>query len=164
MTDQAGLNADESGDDENQPSSLDELTHAELGFLYQESTETVRFAKTQQWWTVGATLLVFGAVVGVAKLVSADKGYLDLLTVVIILLTMAVIFTLVVYQMWQHTEAMKIEMIAGHYSDLFRRVRRLKSRNEANIQRYLLLVFMVFAVILGAVTAYFGLQQLLLHS
>ena len=58
----------------------------------------------------------------------------------------------------------KIENIAAHYSDLFREVRKLKSPNEANIQRYLLLVFMVFAVILGAVTAYFGLQQLHLHG
>ena len=164
MTDQSGLNAEKSADDEHQSSSLDELTHAELGFLYQESTETVRFAKTQQWWTVGSTLLVFGALVGIAKLVSADKGYIDLLTVVIILLTMAVIFTLVVYQMWQHTEMMKIEQIAARYSDLFREVRKLKSRNEANIQRYLLLAFMVFTVTIGAATAYFGLQQLLLQG
>jgi phage shock protein PspC (stress-responsive transcriptional regulator) len=164
MTDQSGLNAEESADGEHQSSTLDELTHAELGFLYQESTETVRFAKTQQWWTVGSTLLVFGALVGIAKLVSADKGYVDLLTVVIILLTMAVIFTLVVYQMWQHTEMMKIENIAAYYSDLFRDVRKLKSRNEANIQRYLLLAFMVFTVTIGAPTAYFGLQQLLLQG
>ena len=164
MTDQSGLNAEESADDESQPSSLDELTHAELGFLYQESTKTVRFAKNQQWWTVGSTLLVFGTLVGIAKLVSADKGYIDLLTVVIILLTMAVIFTLVVYQVWQHTEMMKIEKITAHYSDLFREVRKLKSRNEANIQRYLLLTFMIFTVIIGGVTAYFGLQQLLLQG
>jgi len=77
---------------------------------------------------------------------------------------MAVIFTLVVYQMWQHTEMMKIENIAAYYSDLFRDVRKLKSRNEANIQRYLLLAFMVFTVTIGAPTAYFGLQQLLLQG
>ncbi len=164
MSEQSGPTPESRDDDESQPSSLDELTHAELGFLYRESTETVRFAKTQQWWTVGSTLLVFGAIIVIAKFVAADKGYIDLLTVVIILLAMAVIFTLVVYQFWQHTEMMKIETVAGHYSDLFRQVRRLKSRNEANIQRYLLLVFMIITVILGAVTTYFGLQQLLLNA
>lgn len=164
MSDQSGLNAEEETSVENQPSLLDELTHTELGLLYRESTETVRFAKTQQWWTVGATLLVFGALVVVAKFVSADEGFVDLLTIVIILLAMAVIFTLVVYQFWQHTEMAKIEMMARHFSDLFRDVRRRKSRNEANIQRYLLLAFMVMVIVLGAATTHLALQQLLLHS
>jgi len=148
---------------ENEPSSLDELTHAELSLLYKESTDTVRFAKHLQWWTVGSTLVAFLALVGMAKLVSADRVFANQLTGVIILLTMAVIFTLVVYQFWQHTELAKIEAISKNFSSLFTDIRRLKSRREANVHRYLLLVFMIAVVLLGAVVTYLGLLQLVAH-
>jgi len=145
----------------NEPSSLDDNTHAEMITLYKESTETIRFAKHMQWWTVGSTLLAYGAMVGIAKLVGADKGYADLLTWVIILTTLSVIFTLTVYQFWQHTENQKITEINHHMSSLFGRVRYLKSSNEANIHRYLLLVFMVVTVVLGAVVSQFALVRIL---
>ena len=88
------------GDDETEFSatSLDDTTHAEMSLLYRESTDTVRFAKHLQWWTVGSTLIAYLALIGIAKLVSADRAFTNQLTAVIILLTMAVIFTLVVYQ------------------------------------------------------------------
>ena len=58
----------------------------------------------------------------------------------------------------------KIELIATNYSDLFQKIRRLKSGTEANIQRYMLLLFMIMTVVLGALTTHLGLQQLLLHG
>ena len=84
-----------------------------------------------------------------------------MLTWGIILLTMGVIFTLIVYQFWQHTESLKINEINKHMSTLFKRVRRMKSFREANIHRYMLLVFMVVAIILGAFVTHSGLMQLL---
>ncbi len=148
---------------ENEPSELDEQTHQEMAVLYKESTDTVRFAKHLQWWTVGSTLLAFGAILGVAKLVTADKGYTDILTGVVIVLTLAVIFTIVVYQFWQHTELVKIEEINRHFSTLFTRIRRIKSKREANVHRYLLLIFMISVIVMGAVVTYLGLIQLLAH-
>jgi len=153
----------ENGRAENEPSSLDELTHAELSLLYKESTDTVRFAKHLQWWTVGSTLVAFLALIGMAKLVSSDRVFANQLTGVIILLTMAVIFTLVVYQFWQHTELAKIEAISKNFSSLFTDIRRLKSRREANVHRYLLLLFMIAVILLGAVVTYLGLLQLVEH-
>ena len=157
--------SDESDDSieefENEPSSLDELSHAEMIALYRESTDTMRFAKHLQWWTVGSTLLVFGGLIGIAKLVSADRGYTDLLTWIVILLTMSVIFTLIVYQFWQHTESLKINEVSKHMSSLFTHVRKIKSYREANIHRYLLLTFMVLTLILGAIVTRYGLVQML---
>jgi hypothetical protein len=148
---------------ENEPSMLDELTHAELSLLYKESTDTVRFAKNLQWWTVGSTLITFLALIGIARMVSADRVFTSQITGVVILLTMAVIFTLVVYQFWQHTELAKIEVISRNFSSMFTDIRRMKSRREANVHRYLLLGFMIAVVLMGAVVTYLGLLQLVLH-
>ncbi|MBT3787720.1 MAG: hypothetical protein HN725_10180 [Alphaproteobacteria bacterium] len=141
------------------PTAVDEQTHAELCLLYKESTDTVRFAKHLQWWTLGSTLMSFGAIVMLGKYVGTDMTYANQLTGAVILVTMGVIFTLIVYQFWQHNELRKIREISLHMSNLFGRIRRMKSRREANIQRYLLLIFMISTVILGAVIAYLGLQQ-----
>jgi hypothetical protein len=141
------------------PTAVDEQTHAELLLLYRESTDTVRFAKHLQWWTLGSTLLAFGGIILLGKYVGANISYANQLTGAVILVTMGVIFTLVVYQFWQHNELRKVEEISHHLSNLFIKVRRLKSRREANIQRYLLLIFMISTVVLGAILAYLGLQQ-----
>ena len=142
-----------------EPSTVDEMTHAELCLLYKESTDTVRFAKHLQWWTLGSTLIAYGAIVMLAKYVGSDISYANQLTAIVILITMGVIFTLVVYQFWQHNELRKIQIVSMHMSNLFGRIRRIKSRREANIQRYLLLTFMIGTIIMGAIVAYLGLQQ-----
>jgi carbon starvation protein CstA len=94
-----------------------------------------------------------------AKYVGSDISYANQLTAIVILVTMGVIFTLVVYQFWQHNELRKIQFVSMHMSNLFGRIRRIKSRREANIQRYLLLTFMIGTIIMGAIVAYLGLQQ-----
>ncbi len=59
-------------------SELDDLTHAELLMLYQDSTVSVRFARERQWKLVGAALLLFAAIVAIPELVEistfAAKG------------------------------------------------------------------------------------------
>ncbi len=112
---------------------------------------------------MGSTLLANLALIGVAKLVVADRAFTGQLTMVAIILAMAVIFTLAVYQFWQHTELAKIEEISRHMSSLFSKIRRFKSRREANVHRHLLLAFMICAVVLGAAITHFSLQQLLAH-
>jgi len=155
--------SDDNDRDEFEPSALDELTHAEMSLLYRESTDTVRFAKQLQWWTMGSTLLAYLALIAVAKLVVADRAFTGQLTLVVIILAMVVIFTLSVYQFWQHTELAKIEEISRHMSSLFSKIRRFKSRREANVHRHLLLAFMICGILLGAVFTHFSLQQLLGH-
>jgi len=143
---------------ENKPSNLDSLTHRELETLYKESTETIRFAKKLQWWTLGSTLLTFGGMIGITKLVNADQAFGQMMSLLNILLAVAVVFALVTYQMWQHTEAKKIEVISRNYSSLFTRIRRFKSKREANIQRYIMLLFLILAVIMGAIVTHMGIS------
>jgi len=144
---------------ENEPSPLDDNTHAELCLLYKESADTLRFAKYMQWWTVGSTLLVFGSFIFIAKFVGADMAYAKILTGLIIFIAMAVIFTLIIYQTWQYNEQHKIEEIGKHFSSLFGKVRRIKSKRESNMHRYLLLVFMSITVVIGGAVSYFGVLQ-----
>ncbi len=145
---------------ENTPSSYDELTHAEMRLLYEDSSKNVRFAKYLQWWTLGSTLVVDGAFLAIAKFVSADMDYANKLTAMIIVLTTAVIATLIIYQFWQYTELRKIDKISKGFSTAFRRVRVVKSKLEANIHRYLLLIFMILAVIMGSIVSYYGVLQI----
>ena len=146
---------------ENEPTSLEESSHLEMITLFKESASSIRFAKHMQWWTVGSTLLAFGAIIGIAKLVSADQEFTNILKAIVILLTTSVILTLVIYQFWQHTNLLKMEEITKNMSSLFVKVRRIKSKREANIHRYLLILFMVSTLALGATVTYLGLEQML---
>ncbi len=141
---------DEVAEFENEPSSLDDLSHAELCMLYKESTESIRFTKTQQWGTVGATLLLFGGMITIAHFAppgSRLEGYLSGSTIVI---ACVAIFVLIIYQFWQYNEVRKITYMAKQFSSLLREVRSLKSASEGNFHRYTFLIFMISMVILGA--------------
>ncbi|MBT3559152.1 MAG: hypothetical protein HN644_05530 [Rhodospirillales bacterium] len=154
---------DDSGDrdgGEVTPSELDELSHAELQMLYRESTETLRFVKNMQWRVVGSTLLTLGGMVVIASMVDADKSLTNTFMGISILLCVGVVFTLIIYQFWQHNEIMKIDAMNSHFSSLFAKVRAKKSRMEGNIHRYLLLFFMIVTVILGVTVAHLALSRI----
>lgn len=142
------------------PSALDDNTHAEVRALYAESTETLRFVKTHQWKTVGATLLTFLGLIFIAGFVDADKALTQKFMAITILMTTSVIFTLIIYQFWMHNETRKIDAMGKHMSSLFREIRGIKSRREGNLHRYTLLVFMIVSVVFGAVVVHLALSKI----
>lgn len=142
-----------------EPSNLDDKTHTEMCMLYKEAIDSLRFAKYMQWWTVGSTLLVFFAFIGIAEFVGADMTYAKILTALTIFIAMSGIFVLIIYQVWQFNETQKINDIATHLSTLFTHVRRIKSKREADIHRYILLFFMMVTIIIAAVVSYYGVLQ-----
>ena len=141
-------------------SELDGKTHGELCMLYAESTETLRFVKNHQWKTVGATLLTYLGLVFVAGWVEAGPAMTNKLMAITILLATSVIFTLVIYQFWMHNEMAKIDRMNPHMSNLFRRIRAVKSTREGNVHRYTLLFFMAIVVALGAVVVHLALERI----
>lgn len=145
---------------ENEPSSLDENTHLELQLLYRESIDAIRFAKHIQWWTVGSALLMFFAFIGIAKFVDANMNYAKILTALVIFIAMSSISALVIYQFWQYNEQIKIAEITKHFSSLFKKIRRIKSKRESDVHRYMLLVFMISLIVIGGVMAYNGILQI----
>lgn len=144
------------------PSALDENTHAEVRWLYAESTETLRFVKNHQWRTVGATLLTFLGLIFIAHTVRADLALTQKLMGITIILTTAAIFTLIIYQFWMHNEQRKIDAMAEHMSSLFRDIRAIKSPREGNLHRYTLLMFIILTVLLGAVVVHLAMQRIAL--
>ena len=139
------------------PTSVDERTHAELIHLYRESADSIRFAKSQQWKTLGTSLLTFGALLIIREAFRDNIWFMKAMFTVSILLAGAAIYTLVIYQVWQNTEREKIAKISAHFSSLSREIRAIKSDRESNVFRYILLVFLIAGVLIGcmiALTAY----------
>ncbi|HIP76869.1 MAG TPA: hypothetical protein EYH07_00165 [Kiloniellaceae bacterium] len=134
---------------ENIPSELDDLTHAEMRMLYAESVEVIRFAKTQQWKSVGAILVVFIALMGLSQLAEQKPLLINLIIAVSFVCSGGVIYSLALYQAWQNTERRKLREIGLHLSSYAKAIRAINSSREANVHRYTLLVFMIVSVLMG---------------
>lgn len=63
------------------------------------------------------------------------------------------------YQFLQFNKHQKIREISRHFSALFRRKRKVKSRCESNFHRYTLLTFMTSTFVTGGVVSYYGALQ-----
>ncbi len=132
-----------------EPSELDERTHAELLELYRASTDTIRFAKHQQWGTLGGTLSVF-VLLGLAGDYASKTGFLFKLCMIIsLVLSVGAIYSLVIYQFWQNAEREKMNLIAERFSNLTRHIRGVVTERERNFHRYVLLFFMMASIVLG---------------
>jgi hypothetical protein len=132
-----------------EPSELDEATHAESLTLYRDSQDNIRFAKGLQWKTLGGTLGIF-VLLGFAGFNSDQReGYLKTLIVISWAISAGAIYSACILQSWQNTEREKLRKIVAALSNLFRAVYRIKSKTEANIHRYILLVFMAITMLIG---------------
>ena len=143
-----------------QETELDEATHAEMLMLYSESADSIRFAKTQQWKSVGATLLIFAGMMAVAHLTAANVTLVKVIVVMSFLVSAAAIYALALYQAWQNTEREKLREIAKVFSNLFVKIRTIKSRREANVHRYTQLAFMILSILIGNAILIMNLQGL----
>lgn len=141
-------------------SDLDDLTHAEMLMLYAESADSIRFAKAQQWKSVGATLLVFAGLMLVAHFTKDNIVLVKTAAFTSFLFSVAAIYTLVLYQVWQNTEREKLREISKALSNLFIKIRTIKSSREANFHRYTLLCFMAIAILIGNAILIMDLQTL----
>lgn len=131
-----------------EPSDLDELTHAEMLELYRISTEQIRFAKHQQWGTLGGTLALF-VLLGLVGDYASKTGFLFKLSLIIsLVLSVGAIYSLIIYQFWQNSEREKLALIASRLSNLARQVRGVVTERERNVHRYVLLFFMVATIVL----------------
>ncbi len=62
---------------------VNETHHEELKFLYEISVKDIEFFKKQQWFITYYCMLVFGALVGLAKLDVTPRWVLILSSIVI---------------------------------------------------------------------------------
>tara|TARA_R110002167_G_scaffold91032_3_gene244801 strand:+ start:2279 stop:2782 length:504 start_codon:yes stop_codon:yes gene_type:complete len=133
--------------------ALDPLTHSEMCLLYRESADSIRFAKTKQWRSLGATLAMFAGLMAVGSYNADNALFVELLMLTSVLLSCGLVYVLVIFQNWQNTEREKLRFIAHRLSAMTRTVRGIKSHQEANMFRYLLLSFMILTLLLGNAVA-----------
>jgi hypothetical protein len=132
-----------------EPSSLAESTHAELLMMYNECALSIRFAKSQQWQSMGGILLLFLALGTYAGFTSASTFALKTTLALSLLASIGGIYSLVIYQFWQANERQRLHHISDQFSSTFRLVRGITNPREADFQRYILLFFMVFSILAG---------------
>lgn len=131
------------------PSALDDLTHNEMCMLYRESADTIRYAKSKQWKSLGGALALYAGLMVVGTANAGNAMFVSLLAVASVLLCCGVLYALVIFQNWQSTERQKLIFISDRLSSTTRVVRGIKSRQEADLFRYLLLSFMILATLIG---------------
>lgn len=131
------------------PSDADELTHAELLCLYQDTEGNIRFYKLMQWRTTGGTLAIFILFAFLAQFYAKNGDMTVILTILTYLVGAASIYMLVILQSSQGTERDKNNLIVNNLSSLARKVYDTKSRLEAKIGRYILWSFMFGAILIG---------------
>ena len=143
------------------PSELDEMTHAELCLLYRESADSIRFAKAQQWKTLGATLLFFGALMIIADYNRKVEVFIQGLAIVSFVLSAGAVYSLAIFQAQQNSEREKIRAACQHFSNLCRDIRALKPSKESSVFRCILLAFMIITILIGNGVLLFQLSQYL---
>lgn len=135
-------------------STLDDRTHAEMLSLYAESARTILFAKNRQWRTLGATCFAHISVIGATYFSPLEPHILQVFVILTFLISSMAICILIIYQIWQHTEKLKIQKISGFLSNYFSIIRNIKQRRDANIHRYILLLVMIISILVSNTISY----------
>ena len=149
MAKQKPIEADEAEIVPDEPSSLEESTHAELLMMYDECVLAIRFAKSQQWQSMGGILALFTLLSIYASYAAESVWALKSTILFSLLASIGGIYALIIYQFWQSTEREKLVYISERFSSTFRLVRGFTNRRESEFQRYVLLFFMVFTILAG---------------
>jgi len=149
MATQRTIEGDEGETIPDEPSSLEESTHSELLMMYNECALSIRFAKAQQWQSMGGILALFVLLSIYASYAGDSLWALKSTLAFSILASIGGIYSLIIYQFWQSTEREKLGFISERFSTTFRLVRGLTNRRESDFQRYVLLFFMVFTILAG---------------
>ncbi len=127
-----------------EPSRLEETTHAEFLTIYKVAASNIRFAKDHQWkvvfyYSIGAIVI---AVYGALAHAGDERLHLYLLGICWVF-SLASIFVLVSLQWWQNAENDKIEYIFTKWSSFSNAAYLKKSKLVSDIQRYGMLVVMI---------------------
>lgn len=131
------------------PSELDEITHAEMRLLYEDATTAIRYAKSQQWKTVSGMLMILGAMIITAEFTAEHKDFIKIIVIVGMVSGAAAIYMLIILQLSQNTERDKVRFTVSYFSNVARENFNIESSTEGNIQRYILLGFMIMGIVMG---------------
>jgi hypothetical protein len=135
---------------QNEPTDVDELTHLELRSMHQSASMAILFAKFIQWIALGFAITLLNVATLLVYIGPLDSSQKKVVMAACILITCGTVFILFMYQMWQVNEIKRVRKIEKHFSSLARRLKNIESRSDRNIERYTILIFMVFSLIASA--------------
>lgn len=128
----------------NEPSDLDDLTHAEFIEIYRDASSNVRFAKEQMWRVVLYFSLGAIAATGYGEISHwADPPLTQYLLVIVWVCSAISVLIILSLQWWQGAEHKKIEFVTTKWSSFSTAARRRKSKLMSDVQRYGMLAAMI---------------------
>jgi hypothetical protein len=136
-----------------EPSSLDDLTHAEYRLLYDEAARNVLFAKGRQWRVLEYFTLLVVAMLAIGIVMPFAPDMARFVSGFLGLVGAALIAVLLMLQTWQGREHAKMAYLVSDLSNFARTARRLKPKTSSDVHRYIILGVMVLYVVVLCMVA-----------
>ena len=131
------------------PSELDENTHAELRMLYQDSSNSLRFARERQWKLVGGVLLLFAIIIALPEIFSLTSFAGRGLVLASILVSAAAIYILIIYQVSQNADLARQRTISEQFSNIFAELGGERVKREAKSHGLIIQLLMILAIVVS---------------
>jgi len=129
---------------DDEPSGLDDLTHAEFITIYRDASANIRFAKEQMWRVVLYFSLGSIAVTGYGVVSRwSDPTLTYYLLIIVWLCSVISVLIILSLQWWQSVEHHKIDYVTSKWSRFATAARARKSRIMSDVQRYGMLAAMI---------------------
>lgn len=129
---------------DNQPSDLDDLTHAEFAEIYRDASANIRFSKEQMWRVVLYFSLGAIAVTGYGVISNwGDPQLTRYLLIIVWLCSIISVMIILSLQWWQVVEHRKIAYVTSKWSSFSTAARNRKSKLLSDVQRYGMLIAMI---------------------
>ena len=127
-----------------EPSELDDRTHAEFIEIYRDASANIRFSKEQMWRTVLYFTLGTIAVASYGEFTRwSDPLLAYYLLVIVWVFSVASVLIIASLQWWQLAEHRKIDFVTSKWSSFANAARSRKSKGMSDVQRYGMLVVMI---------------------
>jgi len=138
---------DEDRIEPNQPSDLDEATHAEYRMLFEEGGRNILFAKRQQWRVLEYFTLLSLSIVAICALTPVAANIARFLAYFLLFAGAAMILTLGMLQVWQFGEGRKREALTQALSSNTRTILRRRGSLSRDIHRFAILLILLLLVV-----------------
>lgn len=145
---------DEDHIEPNQPSDLDEATHAEYLMLFEEGGRNILFAKRQQWRVLEYFTLLSLSIVAICALTPVAANIARFLAYFLLFAGGAMILTLGMLQVWQFGEGRKREALTQALSSNTRIILRRRGSLSRDIHRFAILLILLLLVVVTDLAAF----------
>lgn len=131
-----------------------QYTHEELKLLYETSVKDLEFFKKQQWLVTYYGILVYGALVTLAKITTLEKWVFCVVAGVTALLCSVLLSAL------EHSIGVRRDRLDAVREQFGSEFNHAWKAGKKDSECHAVLVFMLFALLTGAALSIFGILNL----